>query len=74
MRRHAQAVAQPLRMGSSPYARELAAKYHEGGLSAKQAVEALRDVIRLTREGYEFAIKNHQRIDDDSAQTFNKGM
>lgn len=73
-RRDAEVVAQEPPIGGSPYARQIAAKYAEGGNSAREALVSFIKVIRLTREGYEAAIKNYQRTDDDSAQTFHKGL
>lgn len=67
-------VAQRPKMGSSPYAQEIAAKYEEGGQSARMAVEADIQVIRLFREAVEIAMRNYQRTDDDTAQTMDNGL
>lgn len=71
---HAAHVAQRLPIGGSPFAQTAADAYQEGGKSALRAAEADIKVIQYYREGVEAAMKNYQRMDDDAAGSFGKGV
>lgn len=67
-------VARRPPIGGSGYAKEIAGKYQEGGLSAKKAVAADMKVIELVRDAVQVAVKNYQRIEGDNAQPFDRGL
>lgn len=71
---YAARVAQRMQIGGSPLAHTAADAYQEGGKSALRAAEADIKVIQYYREGVEAAMKNYQRMDDDAAGSFGKGI
>lgn len=73
-RRATDRVARLLPIGGTGYAKTIAGKYEEGGLSAKNAVEADIKVIGFIREAVEAAVKNYQRMEGDNAQPFDRGL
>lgn len=73
-RRAAEIVARRPPIGGTDYAKGIAGKYQEGGLSAQKAVDADIKVIRLVRGAVEAAVKNYQRIEGDNAQPFDRGL
>lgn len=70
----AEMLAQAPRIGGSDYAYKAAGWYRQGGESARDAVIAFAKVLKMTREGYEFAVRNYERMDADASQTFGKGL
>lgn len=73
-RRRSEDVAQLLPIGGTDYAKLIAGKYREGGDSARKAVVADMEVIKLVREAIEAAVKNYERLEGDNAQPFDRGL